>query len=343
MERYIAVDSVCAWPNLTLLPGGEIVATIFNQPCHGLWTGDVECWVSADEGRAWSRRGVPAPHDPSTNRMNVAAGLARNGDLLVLASGWSNRPEKGQAQRSFEDSAVLPCRICRSKDGGRTWTQAETVAIPPDTGPLIPFGKIICLPDGSLGVSMYSERKVNGMRLSESWFCRSLDDGQSWGLSVLIGSGLNETDLLCPDGARLLAAARTRREGRLDLRVSEDLGRTWTLQEPLTAAGEHPAHPLQLRDGSTLLTYGIRHRGFFGIGARLSEDAGRSWYTPWALVTLDDAYDGGYPASVEASDSTLVTAYYASGVGAHARYHMGVARWTIKELAARNQPKPQTF
>ena len=35
MERYVAIDDVCAWPNLTLMPDGAIVATIFNQPTSG--------------------------------------------------------------------------------------------------------------------------------------------------------------------------------------------------------------------------------------------------------------------------------------------------------------------
>ncbi len=40
----VAIDNVCAWPNLTVFRDGTIIATIFNQPCHGLWEGDVECW-----------------------------------------------------------------------------------------------------------------------------------------------------------------------------------------------------------------------------------------------------------------------------------------------------------
>lgn len=35
LERYIAIDNVCAWPNLTYTPEGNLVATIFNQPSHG--------------------------------------------------------------------------------------------------------------------------------------------------------------------------------------------------------------------------------------------------------------------------------------------------------------------
>ena len=64
------------------MPDGAVVATIFNQPCHGAWEGDVECWASTDGGRLWQLRGVPAEHEPRTNRMNVAAGLA----LLTLLS-----------------------------------------------------------------------------------------------------------------------------------------------------------------------------------------------------------------------------------------------------------------
>lgn len=67
----VAVDNVCAWPNLTLPRDGTIAAVIFSKPCHACIVGDVECWVSADAGRTWEKRGVPAAHDPpSSNRMN---------------------------------------------------------------------------------------------------------------------------------------------------------------------------------------------------------------------------------------------------------------------------------
>src|SRR5690606_38162854 len=60
--RYIAIDNVCAWPNLTMLKDGTIIATIFNKPSHGLIEGDVECWASKD-GKLWEKRGAPALHD----------------------------------------------------------------------------------------------------------------------------------------------------------------------------------------------------------------------------------------------------------------------------------------
>ncbi len=36
LKRVVAVENVCAWPNLTLLPDGTVVAIFFNQPAHGI-------------------------------------------------------------------------------------------------------------------------------------------------------------------------------------------------------------------------------------------------------------------------------------------------------------------
>jgi hypothetical protein len=185
MERYVAIDNVCAWPNLTKMPEGAIVATIFNQPCHGLWEGDVECWASEDGGRLWQLRGTPAPHEPGTNRMNVAAGLAANGDLVVITSGWTHRPGKGEGSVGHGAPAhpLLPW-VCRSGDGGRTWTQAETMpppeAVPSPEAvsiPIIPFGDVVRLQDGTLGVCIYSWRPPDE---HSCCFYASADDGRTW-------------------------------------------------------------------------------------------------------------------------------------------------------------------
>ena len=47
-----AIQGTCAWPNCQILPDGTILALIFNQPCHGLWEGDLDCWASEDGGAA---------------------------------------------------------------------------------------------------------------------------------------------------------------------------------------------------------------------------------------------------------------------------------------------------
>ena len=113
IERYVAVDNVCAWPNLTLATDGTIFALIYNQPSHLQMIGDVDCWASTDGGVFWEKRGTAVPHEPKTARANIAAGLANNGELVVLCSGWGYAP-------TLRDRR-LPPWVSRSSDGGRTW------------------------------------------------------------------------------------------------------------------------------------------------------------------------------------------------------------------------------
>jgi hypothetical protein len=86
---------------------------------------------------------------------------------------------------------------------------------------------------------------------------------------------------------------------------------------------------LRLADGRVVLTYGIRNRGLYALGVRVSEDEGKSWGPPWVLLNLEGATDGGYPSSLQMGDGTIVTAYYCNHAPAHTRYHMGVLRWQI--------------
>ena len=178
-----AIQGVCAWPNLQLVSGGTILALIFNQPCHGLWEGDLDCWASEDGGRTWRFRGRPAAHEPGTNRMNCAAGIAANGDLVVLCSGWADRNKRGEPVNPHRQ----PLRpwVCRSSDQGRTWSVSTDFPAPPAGGigagnEFIPFGNIRMADDGSLCVSAY-------LRREQSRAChllRSMDDGRTWGDAV---------------------------------------------------------------------------------------------------------------------------------------------------------------
>lgn len=354
MERFIAVDNVCAWPNLTLRPDGEIAAIIFNRPYHGIWAGDVACWASTDGGKLWSERGVAAPHEPHTNRMNVAAGLAGNGDLLVLASGWNKRAEHPPEEmkdfvwgESFADAHPLVPWVCRSPDGGRTWTQTATISCEPSGSPdgtasPVPYGDIHVVRPGHLVAAMYwNHKSEHACGLPPGAYCfRSQDDGLTWGEPSLISPLHNETALLCLDETHWLAAARS---NQLDLFISNDAGAHWHMQHSLTSPGEYPAHLLRLREGRILLTHGIRHAGYYGLGMRLSDDQGQTWSRPVKLIHFDDAWDGGYPSSVELHDGSIVTAYYASRIAQHQRYHMGVLRWRIEERTAQNRRRPDEY
>jgi hypothetical protein len=324
MERFIAIDDVCAWPNLTRLPDNTLVASIFNQPCHGTWEGDIECWGSTDGGLRWQSLSIPAPHAPGTNHMHVASGLAHDDAFVVLSSGWTHRAPRGQEKSVGERTGMLPW-VSRSSDGGRSWHKARGVTLPEGVPSLMPYGDIIRAPDGTLGVCFYSRAGADGHC---AYFLRSRDDGFTWGEPVAIAPGhFSETALFCVDEQRWLAAGRAQEDGHIDLVVSDNGGLTWSYQEPLTLPGQHPAHLLQLLDGRLLLVYGIRNQGLYGVAARLSEDQGRTWGAPILLVDLEDTTDGGYPCSAQTEDGTIVTVYYSDGIQTHRRWHMGAVRW----------------
>ena len=341
VQRFVAIDNVCGWPNLTMLRDGTIIATIFNQPTHGGWEGDVECWASRD-GRLWEKRGTPAPHEPGTNRMNVAAGMARDGSLVVLASGWSNRPGPGtfRGHRIPDEGDVLPIWICRSSDQGRTWTRGDSPVPPPADGPtrFIPFGDIVTLADGGLGVCIYSWSPQT--KEHNAYFYASRDDGRTWSARSVVRKGdINETTPVVLPSGRLLAAGRTLDDQHLDLFSSDDHGATWTARRPVTTRSQHPADLTVLSDGRVLLTYGNRVPGRFGVEARISADEGATWADPISLVSDLTSGDCGYPASVELPNGEILTAYYAAGVASHRRYHVGVVQWKPMAAAARPAAK----
>ncbi len=328
IARYVAIDNVCAWPNLTVLPDGTITAIIFGKPSHGQMEGDVECWASTD-GELWEKRGRPAPNEPQTNRMNVAAGLAKNGDLLVLCSGWTDvKQEIRPKQAGFRDD-ILRNWVCRSRDGGRTWTQHKEFAAPdPGWTNYIPFGDILVGEGGALHVSCYGgeftdptkSTKTNGYR---SWHFRSDDDGRTWQRTSVIGVKSNETTLFHLGGKRWLAAAR---ETAMDLFRSDDDGATWQGPQRVTERNEINGDLMRLKDGRILLSYGTRVKEQTGVLARLSSDEGQTWSEPLRLASTLNS-DCGYPSSVQRADGRIVTAYYSKSSTNHERYHMGVAIW----------------
>lgn len=322
IERLVAIDNVCAWPNLTVLRDGTIVATIFNRPSHGSEAGDVECWASKD-GWTWKHVGTPARHEPETNRMNVAAGLARNGDLLVLASGWSNQQQPGQPKKDPFRDAILKAWVCRSTDGGQTWQVSKEFPHNPIKGmtELIPFGDIVAAADGSLRASCYAAKFPE--RTHKTWMLRSDDDGQTWSVMSVVSETSNETFLLPLGDKKWLAAARFR---EVELFRSEDDGQTWTKQGPVTRRNEINGHLLRLKDGRLLLTYGNRIKDEFGVLARWSSDEGVTWGNPVRLARSLNS-DCGYPSSVELPSGQIITAYYSKAAENHPRYHMGVAIW----------------
>ena len=190
LERYVAIDNKCAWPNLTLMPDGSIVASVFGEPCHLLWEGEAECWRSQDGGRSWSFLSVPVPNEKGTARGNLAAGLTHGGALVVVCTGRSNMSPKG-IMRSKQAPAqhLLAPFVSRSEDGGTTWTH-ESQVFAPATRKLLLFGDIERLPGGRLAVSCYSSTDDHDESGDSAWVSTSATTtGEPGAMPGLLATG----------------------------------------------------------------------------------------------------------------------------------------------------------
>lgn len=323
-RRLVAIDNVCAWPNVTVLRDGSLVAIVFNQPNHGFTEGDVECWGSAD-GRFWKYLSTVTRHAPETVRMNHGAGLNADGDLVVLCNGWDKiAPRRNAESRTIQTVGAI------SRDGGKTWEQLGPV-MPAVEGLSwhVPFGDIQSAANGDLVAGTYAFSKPKSGNI---YAARSQDGGRSWKHFAPIAQDRHvEAALLHLGGGRWLAASRRFESLDLEIFVSDDDAFSWRAVTSLDVKPVSSAHLLKLSDGRVLLTYGKRAAGDRGIDARTSADGGRTWTAPQRLVALDTG-DCGYPAAVELPGGRIVVSYYADGIPAHQRYHMGAINLTLDEL-----------
>jgi hypothetical protein len=329
-----------------------LAAFIFNDASHGQHPGDIECWLSGDGGATWRFGSAATQHEPETIRMNHAAGLAANGDLIVLTSGWSNRypAEVPRARGSYRYEVLGPW-LSRSPDGGRSWWVSKD-AFPqrtPSGQAAVPFGDLQIANNGDLCAAVYSTQgpwEKYPERKFRSWLYRSKDDGKSWGEPVVLGPDANETTPLHLGEGRWLACARVgsgvEKKDQLQLFASVDDGRAWTFKRTLTGLQRVNGHLAKLRDGRVLLAYGDRasDSGRKGLEAMISADGGETWSEPVRLIDWN-GIDGGYPSSVQRADGQIVTAYYSSALPGEAPasykgYHMEVIVWDVERTFPKN-------
>jgi hypothetical protein len=156
---------------------------------------------------------------------------------------------------------------------------------------------------------------------------RTTDGGLSWEFLSFIGPeppGYAIMPSTVRTDERGLVTTIRRKDGArswIDAFGSRDDGRSWSFlatPEPDTGEGNPPSL-VRLPGGRLCLTYG-RRRPPFGIFARLSDDAGKTWGD--AVVLRDDggANDVGYVRSVVRPDGAVVAVYYYNDRSSPARY-----------------------
>ena len=293
------------FPVLRLLPSGRVLVVFRMGAGHFGLGGRLDAAWSDDGGRTWSAPVVAAKSERDDR--NPAVGLAPAGELVLA---YHHQGAYG-ADGKWKGGGPADTLLTRSGDEGQTWCDPYPLSHRPLNG-RSPFRNIITTPEGEMLMNVYGSPNAGEDRYI-SYLIRSRDGGWSWEEPSVIADGWHETALALLPGGEMLAALRSREQpDALWLSRSEDLGRTWAAPVRLTEKGEHPGDLLVLRDGSVLLAYG-RRREPYGVEVMLSTDGGGTWGHKKALANDAVSGDCGYPSSVQLSDGTIITAYYAAG------------------------------
>ncbi len=326
-ERVVVASTGAGKPSVAQLPNGEILVSYVKGYPPKKGCTEVEVVRSSDEGKTWSEPvcAVDHTHSPGDNYLIY---LDEENLLLSYMHHEFGHPRPWQG----------PC-LCRSIDGGRTWSEPWLVDISAFC-PNGPYGngdrRHVIMPDGRLlyflGTYEIPSRPLDYLMVS-------YDQGRTFPEYHLVSEMSGDSAFaLCKDGSivgalRINADDFPHRGAHPELREkgecvhfmgftrSRDEGRTWSAPVPLTGFNEIPGDILQLQDGRLMITFGVRHFPV-GIQALVTQSDAQTWNLD-RQITL--AWHGqlsfiekwprakntiGHPHTVQRPDGRLFTVYY---------------------------------
>ena len=169
-------DRESAFPMAVQLDSGDILCS-YGVGGGALVTGGTDWSRSNDNGETWRVEGTILPKDEERNRANLLK-LTRSPDGRTIYAYGQWIDANSDEQFGQRESGTL---ICRSVDGGRTWSSPDTVPMP--KGPLEVSHGVLPLNSGRLlapAATLYKPDEL-GLQVITAL---SNDDGQSWSHSI---------------------------------------------------------------------------------------------------------------------------------------------------------------
>ena len=313
------------WPTATRLQDGRIavVASGFRLR-HVCPFGKTVISYSTDEGKTYTAP-IPVIDTVLDDR---DGGIVAYGEQSVIVTSFNNSVAFQRAQPTADDeslayldtvtpeaeAAALGVGFRLSHDGGATFGPIYKSPVGSPHGPL-------ALPDGTLlwvgRVFSPADAKVEGVDRIEAH--RIHRDGTTEYVGKIENVTVDgieplscEPHAILLEGGRILVHIRICASGIFTIyqAVSVDGGRTWSKPRPIMDRTEGaPPHLFRHSSGLLLCTYGHR-KAPYGVRVMFSRDEGETWDVGYELYEGVSA-DLGYPSTVELSDGSLLTVFYA--------------------------------
>lgn len=281
------------------------------------------------KGRPLSDEVDCLPMDPEAGDQDPSLLVLENGQVLLSSFSYYPLPSdiaphvKGARTLGNSEDHFLfwGSHVSIRKADSRTW-RYHHLFLPPSPAPdraISPNGAK-CIAGASRGQATEWNGKLWVPVYGESRHAAAVyqsSNGKDWHFHAIIACDSTGTirfqePALCADpNAGLVCFMRTAGADKdyLATTVSRD-GAHWSEPKLHNLTG-HPHHPLRLRDGRVLLTYGFRSQPS-GVRAVILDqptadpDLAREW------IIRDDGLgsDLGYPWSTQLADNTILTVYY---------------------------------
>ena len=317
-----------AWPTVAKLQDGRIaVAASGFRLRHVCPFGKTVIAYSSDHGKSYTE---PAPVI-DTVLDDRDGGILPFGENSVIVTSFNNTTDFQRHHKSatpndlhYLDSVKpdlekqdLGVNFRISHDGGETFGKLMKSPVTSPHGPTE-------LPDGRLlwvGRTFSPENKKMPKDCIQAWHMTA--DGNMSYAGEIENIRVDDLELFsCEPHAIALddgtVIAHIRVQGGGEVRYftiyqaeSYDGGKTWTKPHPiLPRLGGAPPHLLKHSSGLLICTYGYRESPY-GIKVMFSKDGGKTWDGDYDLYVSGISADLGYPSTIELSDDSLLTVFYA--------------------------------